>query len=281
MSCATVIFAAAGGANAHELDAPRLVSVGGAVTEIIYALGAEDMLIARDTTSSFPEPATELPDVGYMRALSPEGLLSVRPDLILAEEGSGPPEMIEVMKAAEIGFVIIPNGLDSGGVVQKILAVGEALHKEAEAEALAQSVGEDLERIAKVAAGIPLEDRKKVLFILSTQGGRIMAAGANSSASAIIEMAGGVNAISSFEGYKPVTDEALLAAAPDIILMMDRGGDHALSDEKLFAMPALSLTPAAANQQVIRMDGLYLLGFGPRTAQAATELSHALYGPEK
>ena len=81
-----------------------------------------------------------------------------------------------------------------------------------------------------------------------------------------------------FQGYKQVTDEAVIAAAPDAILMMDRGGDHGLADDALFAMPAIATTPAAATRSVVRMDGLHLLGFGPRTASAVTELAEALNG---
>ena len=80
--------------------ADRVLSVGGSVTEIVYALGEGDRLVARDSTSSFPDSAVKLPDVGYMRALAPEGVLSVNPDLIIAEEGSGPQETIDVLREA-------------------------------------------------------------------------------------------------------------------------------------------------------------------------------------
>ena len=86
-------------AKADGISAVRVLSIGGSVTEIIYALGEQDRLIARDTTSSYPAEAKNLPDVGYMRALSPEGILSVDPQLIIAEDGSGPPETIAVMRA--------------------------------------------------------------------------------------------------------------------------------------------------------------------------------------
>lgn len=91
-------------------------------------------------------------------------------------------------------------------------------------------------------------------------------------------MAGGVNAISDFKGYKQITDEAVGMAAPDVILMMDRGGDHGAGDDELFAIPAVRLTPAAQTRSSVRMDGLLMLGFGPRTAQAIQMLNDALYG---
>ena len=115
------------------------------------------------------------------------------------------------------------------------------------------------------------------MFILSTQGGRIMASGTDTAAASMIELAGAVNAVTGFAGYKPITDEAVLAAAPDVLVMMAREGDHNSTEAELFAMPAISVTPAANSRSLVRMDGLYLLGFGPRTADAVTDLHAALY----
>ncbi|MBC7179397.1 MAG: ABC transporter substrate-binding protein, partial [Roseovarius sp.] len=109
----------------------------------------------------------------------------------------------------------------------------------------------------------------------------ILASGRDTQAAAIIEMAGGINAVTGFDGYKQMTDEAVAEAAPDVILMMDRTGDHAILDEQLFALPAIRTTPAGANDSIVRMNGLYLLGFGPRTAGAALDLNRALYGTAK
>lgn len=274
IAIATAMFSSAD-TGATRPDA-NILSIGGSVTEIVYALDQGHRLIARDTTSIFPAQATNLPDVGYIRALSAEGVLSVAPSLIISEEGAGPPETIAVLEAAAIPFVTIPDGYDAQSVITKVRAVGDALGVEDKADQLATKVAEDFARIAEALD--TRHEPKKVLFILSTQGGRIMASGRDTAADGIIALAGGVNAITSIDGYKPVTPEAISAAAPDVILMMDRSGGHAMADEELFALPALVPTPAAKNRQVVRMNGLYLLGFGPRTAQAALELNTALYG---
>ena len=258
-------------------DARRILSVGGAVTEIVYALGEQERLVARDATSTFPPESEALPDVGYMRALSPEGVLSVAPDLILAEEGAGPPETVDLLQGAEIPFVTVPDATDAAGVLARIHAVGAALGVPDKAATLAAQVGADLDA-ARAAAAAASDAPKRVLFVLSTQGGRIMASGTGTAADSIIAMAGGVNAVTGFEGYKQMTDEAVAAAAPDVILMMDRDGDHAAADAELFAMPAIATTPAAETGAVVRMDGLTLLGFGPRTAEAVSALSEALHG---
>ncbi|KIC08745.1 hemin ABC transporter substrate-binding protein [Leisingera sp. ANG-M1] len=256
----------------------RVVSVGGAVTEIVYALGQQDRLIARDTTSTYPEAATKLPDIGYQRALAPEGVLSVAPDLILATEGAGPPETLDVLQEARVALVSVPETYTAEGIADKIRIVGAALGQDKAAEALAQDVITQVNaaqaRAAQTANGTP----KKVLFVLSTRGGRVMAGGSNSAADAIIGLAGGVNAAAGFEGYKPMTDEAITEAAPDVILMMTRSGDHGITTEDLLAIPAIQPTPAAQNGAIVRMNGLHLIGFGPRTASAIAQLSQEIYG---
>lgn len=254
----------------------RILSIGGSVTEIVYALGQEHRLVARDTTSIYPQAANALPDVGYIRALSAEGVLSVAPELIISEDGAGPPEAVAALQAAAISFVVIPDAYTGAGVVAKVRAVGEALGVPKEGDAMADRIAAEFDKAEDTISDVGTP--KKVLFILSTQGGRILASGTNTAANGIIEMAGGQNAITAFEGYKPLTDEAVTSAAPDVVLMMDRSGDHSVENAELFAMPALISTPAAQSGAIVRMNGLYLLGFGPRTAQAALDLHEALYG---
>lgn len=255
---------------------PDVVSLGGSVTEIVYALGEGHRLVARDTTSIYPAEALGLPDVGYMRRISPESVLSVGPGLVLSIEGAGPPEAIDVLKVARVPYVEVPEGYDADGVLEKIRVVGEALNVPEKSAALAADVAASLaEAKARVAAheGEP----RRVMFVLSVEGGQILAAGTGTAADAIIRLAGGVNALAAFGGYKTVGAEAITAAAPDVILMMDRGGNHSTSTGDLFDLPALQLTPAAESGALVRMNGLLLLGFGPRTAEAINDLSAALY----
>ena len=270
---AVLLTAVAFGLSASPtFAADRVLSIGGSVTEIVYALGEGDRLVARDTTSSYPPEAEDLPDVGYMRALSPEGVLSVDPDLVIAEAGSGPPETISVLEAANIRFVTVPDGYDEAAVLGKIEAVAEALG--------VPEKGDDLAAAVEAAMAAAVDDAngpsKRVLFVLSMQGGRILASGTGTAADGIIALAGGENAVTDYEGYKPLTDEAAIAAAPDVILMMDRGGDHGADDSTVFAHPGLAATPAAQNKALVRMDGLLMLGFGPRTPEAVRQLNSAL-----
>ena len=268
----------AGGAAAADRgnpEAKRIVSVGGTITEILYALGAEDRIVARDSTSFYPDAANSKPDVGYMRQLSAEGILGQKPDLILMEEGSGPPPVLEILKASEVPMVVVPTPPKVDAIGQKIRDVGAAVGLSDKAEALAAKTEADLKTLQEDVAKIP-GPKKKVLFVLSLSNNRVMAGGADTEAGAVIALAGGVNAAPTSNGYKPLADEAVIAAQPDVILSMSRG-DHALTPEQVFAMPSMQTTPAAANKALITMDGLLLLGFGPRTPEAARALAADIY----
>lgn len=256
-------------------DTSRIASIGGSITEIVYALGEEGRLVARDSTSNYPEAAAKLPDVGYMRALSPEGVLSVNPTGILALHGSGPKEAVDVLKKSSVPFIEVPDHYNHAGILEKIRVVGKALGVEAKAEKLAVETDAKLAAAERQTAAI--KDRKRVLFVLSTQGGKILAAGGDTAADGIIKLAGAVNAVEGFSGYKGMTDEAIVTAKPDVILTM-KGGGPPISEDELFANAAIASTPAGTNRKMISMWGGYLLGFGPRTAEAIHDLAVALYG---
>ena len=191
-------------------------------------------------------------------------------------EGSGPPEAVEVLEKASVPMVTVPESFDRDGILEKIRVVGETLGVADKAAKLAESVGAEIDAAQALTAGI--EERRSVLFVLSLQGGRVLASGTGTAADGIIALAGGVNAVTGYSGYKQLSDEAAILAKPDIILMMDRGGGHGIAEAELFAHPAIAPTPAGQAKRLIRMDGAYLLGFGPRTAAAARELATGIYG---
>ncbi|MGY6534175.1 MAG: heme/hemin ABC transporter substrate-binding protein [Pararhodobacter sp.] len=252
----------------------RIVVIGGALTEIVFALDQGHRVVGRDTTSTYPPEAAAQPDVGYMRALSAEGLVSLDPDLIIADAGAGPRETVEVLRAAGVPFVQVPTAQDAAGVLARIDAVADALG--VDGQPLHQRVAAGFAALQRPdgADGRPV----RAMFILSATGGRITASGSDTAAAGILQLAGAENAVQGFSGYRQLNDEAVALAAPDVIVMMDRSGDHALSDAQIQSHPALGLTPAAQVGRIVRMDGLYLLGFGPRTPQAARALMDALGG---
>jgi iron complex transport system substrate-binding protein len=265
----------AGGRNVDVRDASRVISIGSSVTEILYALGQSERVVAVDTTSLFPPEALKSkPNVGYYRQLSPEGVIGLAPSVILAVEGSGPKEAVSVLQAAAIPFVQIPDRFSGDGIIEKIRIVAKAVGAEAAGECLAQRVAGELQTMARLRQAItqPL----RTVFILSFMNGRPMVAGRNTAADGVMHMAGAVNVFDSSEGYKLVSDEALVAGAPDAVVAMQRPGLD-LDAKSVFTHAAFRPTPAASQNRFLAMDGLYMLGFGPRTAQAARELSLWLY----
>ncbi|WP_339758490.1 ABC transporter substrate-binding protein [uncultured Hoeflea sp.] len=268
-------------AIAEELQAQRVLAIGGAVTEIVYALGEQHRLVGRDSTSTYPPEANALPNVGYIRALSPEGVLSVKPDLILARENNGPHEAVEVLKSTGVRWVDVPDDFTLEGIDENITIIAAELGVPDKGEALKKKVAAD---IAKARAHLASIERKhKVMFVMALTDGKVNAAGTNTAASNIIELAGGDNVITAFSGYKQISNEAVINAAPEVIVMMNGRGvsaDHDAPNALLEAHPALSSTPAVKAGKIIRMDGMLLLGFGPRTGEAITKLAEALYGHE-
>ena len=252
----------------------RIVAVGGAVTEILYALGVEDRIVAVDTTSLYPPRAmADKPNVGYMRQLSAEGVLGLNPQLVLAIAGSGPKETIDVIDAAKVPLIMVPDSFSEDGMIGKIRMVARVAGVEARGECLAAAVSSDLARLHDFRAKAKTQPR--VMFVMSFLDGRAMVAGQKTAANEIIRMAGGINVADGFDSYKILNDEAIVAARPDIILTMERSKET-LKAAEVFASPTFALTPAAQTKSFVAMEGLYLLGFGPRTAAAAVELAAKL-----
>jgi iron complex transport system substrate-binding protein len=254
----------------------RIVTIGGDITEIVYALGAGDRVIARDTTSSYPPEAASKPDIGYMRALSAEGVLSVKPDLIIAVEGAGPKDAITLLESASVPIVIVPERRSNDSIIAKIKLIADILGESERGNRMAETLDARFTALETAIAKIPAGERKKAVFLMSMNGGKPMAAGQKTAADAMIQLAGGINPMAAVEGYKPASDEALIAAQPEVVVMMN-SASGVPKPEVVFDSPALRSTPAAKNQALVAMDGLYLLGFGPRTADAARDLAHAIY----
>lgn len=265
----------------REVDLSRVISIGGDVTEILYALELEPRIVAVDTTSVFPaEALSKKQSVGYMRALSTEGVLSLSPTLIIANEKAGPPEVIAALKQSSVPYVSIAAPDTPEGTEQRIRAIADAIRAPEKGEILIRDVRQKFEHLAESRAAIAKPVR--VLFLLSLQNGRATAAGKATAAHEVISLAGGENVVTMFEGYKPLADEAALELAPDVILVMKRsqqaGGPSEEPAQAIIAtMPGLNATPAARNGRIMEVDGAALLQFGPRTASAARDLMNALH----
>ncbi|WP_256753545.1 hemin ABC transporter substrate-binding protein [Mesorhizobium sp. Mes31] len=254
--------------------ATRILALGSDVTEIVHALGAGERIIAVDRGSKYPPSVTGKPNVGYRRQLSVEGLAGLRPDLILAAEDSGPPEALEVLKSLAFPIVFIPQDNSPQGIERKIALIAASLGLEKKGRTVSAEMLTAFQAAADLAARIPPERRRKVVFFHGLE--KLSAAGAGTSADAIIRYAGGLNPMDMVEGYKAASEEKLIEMAPDVILMISdgKGGPTA---EQVFGNRALAATPAAANRALIVLDGAYMIGFGPRTADAIRDLAKALY----
>ncbi|WP_296339811.1 ABC transporter substrate-binding protein [Reyranella sp.] len=267
--------AAVASLTARAQTPPRIVSVGSALTEIVYALGAEGLLVGIDTTSLYPAAARALPQVGYMRALSAEGVLSLKPTLVIATTAAGPATTLDQLRATGVEVLVLPDHYDYDSVIAKIAAVGRLTDKTAEADAMIARGRADMAELTKKLA--TATNKPRVLFLLSMGGGAPQAAGRDTAADGIIRLAGGTNAIDGYAGYRPLTPEAVLASRADFVLVTRQtvqamGGIEAILDQ-----PALHRTPAGRAGKVLQFDALLLLGFGPRTPQAAQDLASALH----
>ncbi|RQO58386.1 ABC transporter substrate-binding protein [Variovorax sp. KBW07] len=249
---------------------PRLVTVSGAITEIVYLLGAEGQLVGTDTTSLYPAAARGTPKVGYMRQLSAEGLLSLKPDAIIATNESGPPVVLDQVRSAGVKVEIIEADHSWSEVQRKVQAVGRAAAKEAQARELQARLDVEWATVQQ-RVGAAKGRKPKVLFVLSHSASP-QVSGEKTAAHSVIGFAGGVNALGGFQGYRPMTAEAMASAAPDIILTSTQSIEAHGGVDKFWQRPELVLTPAYKKRALITQDALLLLGFGPRTPASISDL---------
>lgn len=257
----------------------RVVSVGGALTELFWELGAQHLLVGVDTTSLYPAEARRLPDVGYARTLSAEGLLSLNPGLIVATEDAGPPAVLRQLEAAKVPLHVLRADHRFEGLLERTRRLGELLGREAEARALTARLQVEwrgaTQRVQQLRASRPQPPR--VLFVMSHGMNQIRIAGTETAADAMIAYAGGANALQGVTGYKPLTPEAAIVAAPELILATEQGLEAAGGIDGLLKVPGLAQTPAGRARRVASMEAMTLLGFGPRLPRATAQLAEALH----
>ena len=254
-------------------DSSRVTIAGGSLTEIVYLLEQENKLVAVDITSNFPEEAKQLPSIGYVRALSAEGVLSLSPSLILGEDDTGPPTVMEQLSRVGIQIEIIPEENSTDGIIKKVKCVAEILGVDENTKDKTLAILNADAKELKLLTEMNKEESPKVMFILSMESGSPTVGGRDTSADGLIKMTGAVNVMDSFEGWKPVSTEAIIQAKPDFILISERGLNSFGSIEKLGQHPSLVFTPAAKNNNIIAMDGMAMLGFGPRTISSAKDIA--------
>jgi len=255
-------------------DISRIITIGGSITETTFALGLGKNVVATDVSSNYPEEILKLPRVSYIRSLTAEGILSLNPSLVLASDDAKPKIVIDQLRDAGLNFILIKEGLESSDIISKISDLGFILDRNIQADSIAQSITEKLNEARIIVDD--LVKKPKVLFVLSQQTpNSFLVAGSKTEASSIIEFAGGINAFDNFSGYKPVTSESLIEANPDFILFMSSRGEslsHSLTETSM-----INTITAVKKNQIISMDGNFLLGFGPRFGEAVETLLNHLH----
>jgi len=256
------------------MDSSRITAAGGSITEIIYFLEQESRLIAVDVTSNYPKSAMNFPSIGYVRALSAEGVLSLDPTLIIGENDMGPPSVIDQINRTNVETRVLPEIHSASGIIQKIECVGQMIGMtKNEIDFYNNKL---LKQVSQLENSTSDAEGKKIIYILSMQSGSPLIAGSNTSGDGLISLAGGINPLSSFEGWKPVGTESIIQAEPDLIIISERGLKGFGTIEELSNHPALYLTPAAQNNNILALDGMASLGFGPRTIDTALQIAKIL-----
>lgn len=250
----------------EKVEEKRIVSLSGSITEIIYAVGSQKELIGVDVTSTYPAAAEKLTNLGHVRKLALESLLALNPTHVVMLEDEVSPDLKSKLEQAKIELITFkhPNSVEDAKSLVK--EVAKWLGKADASDAIVSKMDDDINKLSK------LVKKPKVLFVYARGAGTLMVAGENTPLEKMIVLAGGENAGKGFTDFKPLTSESVIAANPDVILMFTSGA-QSLGSDGIFNVPGVMATNAGKNKALIQMDGQLLSGFGPRVAQALTELN--------
>ncbi|WP_087017977.1 heme/hemin ABC transporter substrate-binding protein [Thaumasiovibrio subtropicus] len=271
---AITLLASAVSNNAIAETEQRIISVGSTATEIIYALNKQDTLVAVDFSSRHQTAGSDIPEVGYHRQLSAEGLLSLAPDTIVGSAEMGPASTINTLKSAGVDVREVSTGNDSSDLLTRIDEVATLTHAGDEANLLKATVSN---RFNALEENQPAQAPKTV-FVMLAEGRPMTVAGENTPVNSIITLAGGINpAQAQFDSYKPMSIEAIIEMQPDYILVAERSWEAMGElDGILKKIPLLAATPAGSEQRIIPVRSAAIInGFGLQSLDLAETLQHA------
>ncbi|HKG26544.1 MAG TPA: ABC transporter substrate-binding protein, partial [Thermomicrobiales bacterium] len=258
-------------------DVSRIVPLSGDIAEIVWTLGLGANIVGVDLSAVYPAELTQLPQIGFERQLSAEGILSLNPTLVIGKEQAGPPAVLDQVRAAGVPVVIVAEPQTIEAPTAKIRSVAAALGVPEQGEALAAKTQAEIDDALALAA--TATSKPTVMFLYVRSGGVQLIGGSGSVADAMIDAAGGVDAgvAAGIQGFMPVTAEAVVAAQPDYIIVPQSGLDSIGGMDALLQIPGLAETPAAKNGHILAIDDLLLLSMTPRTGQALHDLILAIH----
>lgn len=265
---------------AEEEKYERIVSLSGAITELLFAMGKGDQIVGVDVTSTFPsESVQRLPRLGHVRNLNTEAVLGLKPDLIIAEKSVEHSDPLSKLAGSGIEVLFLEREYKLDNPMEMVRQLAHHFGPTDYTETLQARIISDKETLKNQSG--QFETPPSVLFIYARGTGNMMVAGEDTPAAAMIALAGGRNAIDEFEGFKALSTEGLLAANPDVILLFESGLQSIGGFSGLKEVPGMKEVTAGQREQFIAMDGLYLLGFTARASQAAVDLSQQLLAFQK
>ncbi|XOV78326.1 MAG: hemin ABC transporter substrate-binding protein [Aestuariibacter sp.] len=250
----------------------RLITAGGSITEVVYALGKGDQIVATDSTSMYPEPASRLPKIGYFRQIGTESILSFSPTHLIGAAATGPQGMLEQL--TEIGVTVHILGEDKSlpGLQALILQVGQLLNTESKARQLITNIQSDVEQLQETAKNTIQHHNVTALYVLSSGDRGLTVAGSNTVPQALFDALGIHNAAEPLDGYKVMDNEAIVAANPDIIFLASHRFPADTNHNQICQHPALVATNAARTCNVHTLDSSKSLGLSPRFPEAMEEI---------
>lgn len=267
-----------GFARAQGAPGNRVVCVSKQINEFIFAIGAQSHLVARDLTSIYPPAIRRLPSVGYHRALSAEGIVSMRPSVLLTDGNVGPEPVLAQVRSVGIPVVTMPPGDTPEAAQSLLLQLGRYFGRDAAARAVLARWKANLAGARAAVAASPARARPRVLMIHFGQiGNSYLGLSRGGPADAIIALAGGVNALDQVGGMAHLTPEMIALAAPDIIIATDVGFDRYGSAAAFRNLPGVALTPAGKAMRIFRIDETEIMYFGPRTGDALRKIAGWLH----
>jgi iron complex transport system substrate-binding protein len=268
---------------AHASQLPqRWVSAGGALSEWVAALGGESKLVGVDTTSQHPASLKALPSIGYQRQLSAEGILSLRPQVLVGTEEMGPPPVLAQIRSAGVQVEMFSARPDLPTLKGNLQHLGALLGSEAKARELFTGYEQALEQQKRwVATAQATHKAPGVLMLIGNAGGKPLIAGKDTAADWMLQQAGGRN-LATHNGYKPFSVESLAGLSPEVLVFADRALTGEAARAALFKEnPILASTPAAKHARVFELDPTLLVGgLGPRLPQSLVQLSADFYASQ-